>query len=106
MESGSLLRSVAALRRKLRAVAAVAGDPGATDHERAAAQAVKARLENRLKEAGAPKGDWTDAAFRLGRRTTKLKKATAPAKPKGDWTDTAHRFGKGLRRGWKRLLSE
>lgn len=102
MQGGSLLGSVAALRRKLRALAAVAGDPAATEHERTTAQALKARLEHRLKEAGAPAGDWTDAAFRLGKWATELRSSTAPAAPKGDWTDAAHRLGKGLRRGWKK----
>ena len=67
------------LRRKLRAVAAVVEDPGATEHEKANAAALRARLEQRLKDAGVPKGDWTDDAFRLG---------------------------KALRRGYKRWLSE
>ena len=106
MQGGSLLGSVAALRRKLRALAAVAGDPAATEDERATARALKARLEHRLKEAGAPKGDWSDVAFRLGRWTTELSKSTAPAAPKGDWTDAVHRLGKGLRRSWRRWLSE
>lgn len=106
MEGGSLLGSVAALRRKLRGLAALAGDPAATEGERASARTLKARLEHRLKEAGVPAGDWTDTAFRFGKWATGVKKATAPPTPKGDWTDTAHRLGKGLRRGWKRWQSE
>jgi hypothetical protein len=49
-----LIGSVASVRRKLRAVAAIIGDPAATEHERVNAQAVKARLEKRLREAGVP----------------------------------------------------
>jgi hypothetical protein len=51
-----LMGPMEAVRRKLRALAAVAGDAGATEHERATAKALKARLEQRLSEAGAPAG--------------------------------------------------
>src|SRR5215470_4445926 len=64
---GKPMRSIEALRRRLQALAAVARDPGATEHERATAAALKARLERRLKAIGSPTGDWTDGAFRLGR---------------------------------------
>src|SRR5215469_4499576 len=101
-----LIGSVASIRRKLRAVAAIIGDPAATEHEKANAQALKGRLERRLRDAGAPAGDWTDNAFRLGRLAKELKQASAPASPKGDWTDNAHRLGKALRHGYKRWLSE
>jgi hypothetical protein len=101
-----LIGSVAGLRRKLRAVAAVIGDPAATEHERANAQALKARLERRLREAGVPAGDWTDKAFQLGKWTKELGEASSPAAPKGDWTDNAHRLGKALRRGYKRWSSD
>ena len=101
-----LIGSVASVRRQLRAISAVVTDPAATEHERANAQALKARLERRLREAGVPAGDWTDNAFRLGRRAKELKQASAPASPKEDWTDNAHRLGKALRKGYKRWLSE
>ena len=101
-----LIGSVASIRRKLRAVAAVIADPATTEHERANAQALKARLERRLREAGAPAGDWTDTAFRLGRWAQELKQSSSPASPKGDWTDNAHRLGKALRWGYKRWSSE
>src|SRR5215472_12999044 len=101
-----LVGSVASVRRKLAAVAAVIADPAATDHERANAQALKARLEQRLREAGTPAGDWTDNAFRLGRWAREIGKSTAPAAPKGDWTDNALRLGKALRRGYKRWSQE
>jgi len=105
MRIGALIGSVADLRRKLKAVSAVIADRGATEHERANAAALKARLEARLREAGAPVGDWTDSAFRLGRRAKELKDSSSPASPKGDWTDNAHRVGKALRQGYKRWLS-
>jgi hypothetical protein len=101
-----LVGSVASVRRKLRAVTAIIGDPAATENEKANAQTLKARLERRLMDAGVPAGDWTDTAFRLGRRARELKQSSSPASPKGDWTDNAHRLGKALRRGYKRWSSE
>jgi hypothetical protein len=101
-----LVGSVASVRRKLRAVAAVIADPAATEHEKGNAQAVKARLERRLREAGAPAGDWTDHAFRLGKWAKELSQSSSPTSPKEDWTDNAHRLGKALRRGYKRWSSE
>jgi hypothetical protein len=101
MRVHSPFASVEDLRRKLRAIAAVVKDPAATLHEKANAEALKARLERRLKQAGVPAGDWTDTVFRLGQWAKKTGRSTAPAAPKGDWTDTAHRLGKALRRGYK-----
>jgi len=101
-----LIGSIASIRRKLRAVAAIIADPAATEHEKANAQALKARLERRLREAGAPAGDWTDNAFRLGKWAKELRQAASPASSKGDWTDNAHLMGKALRRGYKRWFSE
>ena len=101
-----LIGSIASIRRKLRAVAAIIADPAATEHEKANAQALKARLERRLREAGAPAGAWTDNAFRLGKWAKELRQAASPASPKGDWTDNAHLMGKALRRGYKRWFSE
>ena len=106
MRVAGLIGSVGSVRRKLRAVTAIITDPGATAHERANAQALRARLEQRLKEAGAPAGDWTDNAFRLGKWAKGLTKSSSPGSPKGDWTDNAHRLGKVLRQGYKRWLSE
>jgi hypothetical protein len=100
-----LMGPMEAVRRKLRALAAVAGDAGATEHERATAKALKARLEQRLSEAGIPAGDWTDNAFRLG-RWAKGTRTAPPAAPGKDWTETAHRLGKAVRHGYKRWLSE
>ena len=106
MRIAGLVGSVGSIHRKLRAVAAVIADPAATEHERANAQALKARLERRLREAGAPAGDWTDNAFRLGRWAKELVQGSSPASPNRDWTDNAHRLGKAVRRGYKRWLSE
>jgi len=106
MRIAGLIGSIGSVRRKLRAVAAVVADPGATEHERANAQALKARLERRLRDAGAPAGDWTDNSFRLGKWVKELRQSSSPASPKGDWTDNAYRLGKALRHGYKRSLSE
>lgn len=97
---------LAAIRRKLRALAAVAGDRGATRAERENAAALKRRLQQRLDEAGAPQGDWTDGAFRLGQRAKEIRKSVAPAATTGDWTDHARGLGKAVRRGYKRYLSD
>jgi hypothetical protein len=105
MRIDAVLGSVEAIRRKLRAVTAVAGDAGATEHEKANAEALKTRLEQRLREAGAPAGDWTDAVFRLGKWTKVMGKSVSPASPKGDWTDHAVRLGKAVRLGYKKWSS-
>jgi hypothetical protein len=104
MRIGGFIGSVADLRRKLRALTALAENVGATEHERANAKVLKARLERRLRDAGAPVGDWTDNAFRLGRQVKELTQGVSPTSPKGDWTDNAFRFGKVLRRGFKKWL--
>lgn len=96
--------ALAALRRKLRALTAVARDAGATASERANAAALKKRLERRLHDAGTPAGDWTDHAFRLGRRLKEMRKPAPHAET--DWTDQARRLGKALGRGYKKWLSE
>ena len=104
MRVARLIFTAADVRRKLRAVTALAENAGATEHERANAAALKARLQQRLKEAGEPAGDWTDNAFRLGKQLKGLRKAVSPASPKGDWTDNAFRLGKALRRGYRKWL--
>jgi len=106
MGDSAELATVDGLRRKLRAVAALVEDPAATAHEKANARALKARLEQRLREAGSPGGDWTDYVFRLGRWAKETRKSTSPVSPKGDWTDNARRLGKALRRGYKSWLSD
>ncbi len=101
-----LMGSLEAVRRKLRALTAVAGDAGATEHERATAEALKTRLEQQLRKARAPAGDWTDNAFRLGRWAKEIKKSASPGAPSEDWTDNARRLGNVVRRGYKKWLSE
>jgi hypothetical protein len=104
MDDNDLDRTAAA-RRRLRALAAVAEDAGATPAERANALALKQRLEQRLRETGTPTGDWTDHAFRLGRWTkARLKSGPEPSR-EGDWLDHAHRLGKAARRSYKKWLS-
>ena len=98
--------SLEALRRKLRALTAVSADAAATAPEKANAQSLKKLLEQRLRDAEAPAGDWTDNAFRLGRWVKEMRKSTAPASPRGDWTDNAHRLGKTVRRSYKKWLSD
>jgi hypothetical protein len=94
-------RSIAAVRRKLRALAAVVMDPAATKHERANAEALKKRLESRLEPEATPEGTWTTIMFRLGRAVKDVKQSGPPA-PKGDWTDHAFRLGRTLRRTFKK----
>ena len=106
MGDSTELATVDGLRRKLRAVTAVVEDPAATEHEKANATALKARLEQRLREAGWPAGDWTDNVFRFGRWAKEMRTSTSPASPKGDWTDNARRLGKALRRGYKSWIPD
>jgi hypothetical protein len=101
------MQSAAAIRRKLRAIAAVLLDPAATENERANAQALKLRLQSRLGQQArtAPEGTWTGLLFRLGRGVKQIKdikQSTSPTSPKGDWTDNAFRLGKLFRRGFKK----
>lgn len=101
LRTSSLKGSVEGLRRKLRAVGAVVEDPAATEHEKANAEVLKARLQQRLREARSPEGDWTDTVFRLGRWAREIRKSSASASAKRDWTDNAERLGKALRRSYK-----
>jgi hypothetical protein len=105
MDDDGSTDTVAALRRKLRALDAVAANPGATPAERANAVALKQRIEQRLRAAGAPAGDWTDTVFRLGRRVKQIRQTAAPAGPEPDWTEHARRFGQAVRHGYKKWLS-
>ena len=96
----------AALRRKLRGLAAVARDAGATPPERANAAALKEQLERRLRQAGAPTGDWTDHVFRLGRWAKAARKSGPPGSGETDWTEQARRLGKAVGRGYKKWRSD
>ena len=60
-------RSAEAIRRKLRALAAVFLDPAATEHEKANAKVLKGRLETQLGQKPTSEGAWTGIMFRLGR---------------------------------------
>ncbi len=104
-------RAAAAIQRKLRALAAVFSDPGATASEKANAERLKTRLEDQLdREAppveappvdreAPPEKEGTSLMFRLGRGVREL--TSAPA-PKGDWTDHAFRLGRMFRKGLKK----
>jgi hypothetical protein len=83
-------RSAAAIHRKLRALAAMFSDPAATENEKANAERLKGRLEDRLSQEATTEGAWTSIMFRLGRG---VKEITSPPSPKGDWTDHAFRLG-------------
>ena len=91
--------SAEAIRRKLRALAAVFLDPAATEQEKATAERLKGRLEKQLNQEATPQEAWTGIMFRLGRGVKEL--TTGPS-PKGDWTDHAFRLGRMLRRGFGR----
>jgi hypothetical protein len=82
-------RSAAAIHRKLRALAAVFSAPAATENEKANAERLKGRLEDRLSQEAITEGAWTGIMFRLGRG---VKEITSPPSPKGDWTNHAFRF--------------
>ena len=92
-------RSAEALRRKLRALAAVFLDPAATEHEKANAKMLKVRLETQLGKKPISESDWTGIMFRLGRGVREIA-SSRPAK--GDWTDHAFRLGRIIRRGIKK----
>jgi hypothetical protein len=98
-------RSAAAIRRKLRAIAAVLADSAATENERANAQALKLRLQEQLGQEPTPEGAWTGILFRLGRgvrQIKQMKQSSAPPAPKGDWTDNAYRLGRMFRKGFRK----
>jgi hypothetical protein len=94
MPISATARSAAAIHRKLRAIAAVLSDRASTEHERANAQVIKQRLEEKLKTEAAPESAWTGLMFRLGRGVREI---TSAPSPKGNWTDHAFRVGRMLR---------
>ena len=106
MQDSRFGSSLAALRRKLRALAALARDAGATPPERANAAALKKRLEQRLRQSGAPAGDWTDHAFRLGRGVKAMQKSGLVDPGNSDWTEQARRLGKAVGRGYRKWLPD
>jgi hypothetical protein len=92
-------RAVAAIHRKLRALAAVFSDPAATESEKSNAERLKVRLEDQLNPEAPPERAWTNVMFRLGKGVRDI--TSAPA-PKGDWTDHAFRLGRMFRKGLKK----
>src|SRR5580700_10594533 len=92
-------RSAEAIRRKLRALAAVFLDPAATEHEKANAKVLKGRLETQLGQKPTSEGTWTGIMFQLGRGVREIA-SSRPAK--SDWTDHAFRLGRIIRRGIKK----
>ena len=99
MPIGGNASSAEAIRRKLRALAAVFLDPVATEHEKANAKVLKGRLETQLGQKPTSEGAWTGIMFRLGRVVRELA-SSRPAK--SDWTDHAFRLGRIIRRGIKK----
>jgi hypothetical protein len=92
-------RAAAAIQRKLRALAAVFSDPAATEAEKQNAERLKVRLEDQLDREAPPERAWTSVMFRLGQGVRDI--TSAPA-PKGDWTDHAFRLGRMFRKGLKK----
>ena len=93
-------RSAEAIHRKLQAIAAVLADPAATEHEKANAVSLKTRLERRLGQKDDSAGASTHILFRLGRAVREVRRP--PSAPKGDWTDHAFRLGRMFRKGFKK----
>ena len=94
--------SAEAIERKLRAISAVLADPAATAHERANAKALKLRLERQLRAHASQMQERTDVMFRFGRAIRAIKQSTSAPAPKGDWTDHAFRLGRMLRNGLRK----
>jgi len=96
--------SAETIRRKLRAIASLLTDPAATEHEKANARALKNRLEKRLRGETVAGKTSADMLFRLGRAVRDIKQTMRPPPPapKGDWTDHAFRLGRLIRRGLKK----
>jgi hypothetical protein len=57
------------------------------------------------KATAAADGTWTGVLFRLGRgvrQIKQIKQSTSPPAPKGDWTDHAYRLGRMFRKGFNK----
>jgi len=63
-----------------------------------------------LRDAGAPAGDWTDHAFRLGRWAKGMRNSVSPGAGEGaksdDWTEQARRLGRTVGRGYRKWRSD
>ncbi len=91
------------VRRKLQGLGAMLRDPAATEHEKANAAALKAQLEEKLKDKGVPAGDWSDIAFRAGKALKTLKQSTEPPAAMNGTTGAAFRLGKAFSQARKKL---
>jgi hypothetical protein len=60
-------RSAEAIRRKLRALAAVFLDPAATEHEKSNTKVLEGRLETQLGQKATSESAWRGIMFLLGR---------------------------------------
>jgi len=77
-------------------------DPAVTTHEKANAAALKARLEEELKEQSFAGEGWTELAFRAGRAVRKLKTSTAPPPALNGTSKLAFRLGRIVGQGLKK----
>jgi hypothetical protein len=99
------MEPIEAIRRKLRGLAAMIQDAAVTGHEKENAKALKLRLEKKLRQTGAPAGDWTDIAFRAGQTIQELKNATAPPPSMEGPSKIGFRLGKAVAQARKKLRS-
>jgi hypothetical protein len=101
-ETGHGMKAGESIHRKLRGLMAVLKDSAVTEHEKANAEALKRRLEKKLRQEGAPQGDWTDVAFRAGQTVQGLKNSTAPPPSVEGPAKIAFRLGRVLGQGLKK----
>src|SRR5882672_10552591 len=108
MQDNGFIRSVEALRRKLRGLGAVVEDPAATAPGMADAAAQKKRLEQPLREAGTRAGGRTDRAsdWAAGRKEIRKFTSPPPAAADGRSTPAASANAKAARRAYKKWSSE
>jgi hypothetical protein len=107
MQDNGVIRSVEALRRKLRGLGAVVEDPSAAPRM-ADAAAQKKRLEQGLRDARTPPGDRTDHAsdWAAGRKEIRKSASPPPAAADGRRTPAASANVKAARRAYKKWSSE
>jgi hypothetical protein len=94
MDTRDAAKSAAAIHRKLRALRAILVDRAATEHEKANAAEIKARLEDQLRDEAGAGHAWTGVMFRLGRGVREIANPPAPTR---NWTDHCFRAGRVLR---------
>jgi hypothetical protein len=95
------MKPVEAIHRKLRSLSRVLKDAAVTEHERANAELLKARLERKLLEQGYPNGDWTDVVFRLGRKVREIKEETSSPSSSSGTSKIAFQLGRTFGKGLK-----